>query len=213
VAAYTERSRGYKGISLFIVDKEGEEKIASRKLRKEGSRSSDTAELVFEDCFVPKEDLIGETEGGFSEIMHTLVEGRVSIAAGCVGIAQAAFEASLAYARDRVCFGKPIMKYQGIAFQIADMAVEIEVARTMVYRAASLIDQGEDCAMEASIAKLFASEMAGRVTDAAMQVHGGYGYMREFPVGRYWRDARQLRIGEGTSEIHRIIISRRLGML
>jgi len=212
VAAYTDRNKGFEGIGLFVVEKGTQGFRVSRKLRKEGSRSSETAELSFEDCLIPEQNLVGGREGTFREIWKTLVEGRVIIAAGATGIARAAFEAALPYAKERVAFGRPIGNFQAIGFKLADMATFIEIARTMVYRVAWMIDQKRPCVAEASMAKLFATEMAERVTNEAMQIFGGYSQMREFPVGRYWRDARQLKIGEGTSEIQRRIICRQLGL-
>jgi alkylation response protein AidB-like acyl-CoA dehydrogenase len=211
-AAYTDRSRGFEGISLFIVEKGTQGFHVSRKLKKEGSRSSETAELSFEDCPVPEGNLLGGREGAFRDILKTLVEGRVIIAAGATGVARAAFEAALQYAQERVAFGRPIGQFQAIGFKLADMATWIEMARTMNYRVAWMIDQRRACISEASMAKLFATEMAEKVTNEAMQIFGGYSQMREFPVGRYWRDARQLKIGEGTSEIQRRIICHHLGL-
>jgi alkylation response protein AidB-like acyl-CoA dehydrogenase len=212
VAAYTDRSRKIEGISLFVVERGTEGLRVSRKLKKEGSRSSETAELNFDECSIPKENLVGGREGVFRDILKTLVEGRVTIAAGATGVARAAFEVALQYAKERVAFGRPIGQFQAIGFKLADMATLIEVARTMIYRVAWMIDQKKTCIAEASMAKLFATEMAEKVTNEAMQVFGGYSQMREFPVGRYWRDARQLKIGEGTSEIQRRIICHQLGL-
>jgi alkylation response protein AidB-like acyl-CoA dehydrogenase len=211
-AAYTQRSKGIDGISLFVVEKGTPGFHVSRKLKKEGSRSSETAELSFEDCLIPEENLVGGREGAFREILKTLVEGRVVVAAGATGVARAAFEAALQYAKERVAFGRPIGHFQAIGFKLADMITWIEMARTMIYRVAWMIDRRKTCVAEASMAKLFATEMAEKVTSEAMQVFGGYSQMREFPVGRYWRDARQLKIGEGTSEIQRRIICRQLGL-
>lgn len=212
VAAYTDRSKGFEGISLFIVEKGTQGFYISRKLKKEGSRSSETAEVGFEDCFLSAENLIGRGQGSFRDILKTLVEGRVVIAAGATGVARAAFEAALQYAKERSAFGRPIGQFQAIGFKLADMATSIEVSRTITYRVAWMIDQKRPCIAEASMAKLFATEMAEKVTSEAMQVFGGYSQMREFPVGRYWRDARQLKIGEGTSEIQRRIICHQLGL-
>ena len=212
VAAYTDRSQGFEGISLFLIEKGTRGLRISRKLKKEGSRSSETAELSFEDSLIPEENLIGGREGAFRDILKTLVEGRVVIAAGATGVARAAFEAALKYAKERVAFGRPIGHFQVIGFKLADMVTCIEIARTMIYRVAWMIDQKRSCTSEASMAKLFATEMAEKVTNEAMQVFGGYSQMREFPVGRYWRDARQLKIGEGTSEIQRRIICHQMGL-
>ncbi len=211
-AAYTDRRKGFEGISLFVVERGTPGFQISRKLKKEGSRSSETAELIFEDCLIPEENLVGRREGGFRDILKTLVEGRVVVAAGATGVARAAFEAALRYAGERVAFGRPIGQFQAIGFKLADMATWIEISRTMIYRVAWMIDQKKPCTLEASMAKLFATEMAEKVTSEAMQIFGGYSQMREFPVGRYWRDARQLKIGEGTSEIQRRIICHQLGL-
>jgi len=212
VAAYTDRSKGLEGISLFVVEKGAGGFHVSRKLKKEGSRSSETAQLSFEDCLISEENLIGAREGAFRNIFKTLVEGRVVIAAGATGVARAAFEAALQYAKERIAFGRPIGNFQAIGFKLADMATWIEISRTMIYRVAWMVDQKRACTSEASMAKLFATEMAENVTSEAMQIFGGYSQMREFPVGRYWRDARQLKIGEGTSEIQRRIICHQMGL-
>lgn len=212
VAAYTDRSKGLEGISLFVVEKGTLGFHLSRKLKKEGSRSSETAELFFEDCPLSEESLVGGAEGAFRCILNTLVEGRVVVAAGAIGVARAAFEAALKYAKERIAFGRPIGQFQAIGFKLADMAMLIEIARTMNYRVAWMLDQKRPCMAEVSMTKLFATEMADKVTNEAMQIFGGYSQMREFPVGRYWRDARQLKIGEGTSEMQRRIICRQLGL-
>jgi len=211
VAAYTDRSKGYHGISLFIVDK-GTQGMTIRKLDKEGIRSSDTGEISFDDSPIPKTHLLGEKEGTFTLIMETLSEGRISVAANTVGVAQAAYEASLRYAKERLQFGKPIGKFQAISHKIADMATEIRAARLMVLSAAYLMDQGQPCVFEASACKLFASETAVKVARDAIQIHGGYGMMTEYPLFRYLRDALVYTIGEGTSEIQRNIIAKRIGL-
>lgn len=211
LVAYTDRSQGYRGISMFIVEKGAQGFHVTRKLKKEGIRSSETAELLFEDCQVHRDQLIGR-EGSFPALMDTLNEGRVGVAGNCVGMAQAAYEASLAYAKERIQFGRPIGKFQAVQFKIAEMATEIEAARLLVHRAAWMIDQGEKPVKEASMAKLFASEVAVRAAREAMQIHGGYGMMREYPVGRYLRDALVYTVGEGTSEIQKQIIARQVGL-
>jgi len=211
LVAYTDKTRGYRGISIFLVEKGVPGFIVTRKLKKEGVRSSETAELLFEDCRIPRENLIGE-EGGFYRVMETLNEGRIGVAGNCVGMAQGAYEAARKYGQERVQFGQPIAKFQAIAFKLADMATEIEAARLLVLRAAWLMDQGKNPVREASMAKLFASEVAVRVSQQAMQIHGGYGQMREFPVGRFHRDALVYVVGEGTSEIQRQIIAKQLGL-
>jgi len=209
--AYTDKTRGYRGISIFLVEKGTPGFIMTRKLKKEGVRSSETAELLFEDCRIPKENLVGE-EGSFYRVMETLNEGRIGVAGNCVGMAQGAYEAALKYAKERVQFGQPIAKFQAIAFKLADMATEIEAARLLALYAAWLMDQGKNPIREASMAKLFASEVAVKVSKEAMQIHGGYGQMREFPVGRFHRDALVYVVGEGTSEIQRQIIAQQMGL-
>jgi alkylation response protein AidB-like acyl-CoA dehydrogenase len=209
--AYTDKSRGYRGISIFLVEKGTPGFIVTRKLKKEGIRSSETAELLFEDCRVPKENLVGE-EGGFYRVLETLNEGRIGVAGNCVGMAQGAYEAALRYAKERVQFGRPIAQFQAISFKLADMATEIDAARLLVLRAAWLMDQGKNPIREASMAKLFASEAAVRVSKEAIQIHGGYGQIREFPVGRFHRDALVYAVGEGTSEIQRQIIAKQIGL-
>lgn len=209
--AYTDKKQGYRGISIFIVEKGTPGFIVTRKLKKEGVRSSETAELLFEDCRIPQENLIGE-EGSFYKVMETLNEGRIGVAGNCVGMARGAYEAALKYAQERVQFGRPIAQFQAIAFKLADMAMEIEAARLLVWHAAWMMDAGQNPIREASMAKLFASEVAVRVSREAMQIHGGYGQMREFPVGRFHRDALVYVVGEGTSEIQRQIIAKQLGL-
>jgi alkylation response protein AidB-like acyl-CoA dehydrogenase len=211
LVAYTDKTRGYRGISIFLVEKGTPGFIVTRKLKKEGIRSSETAELLLEDCSIPKENLIGE-EGSFYRVMETLNEGRIGVAGNCVGMAQGAYEAALKYSKERIQFGRPIAQFQAIAFKLADMATEIEAARLLVLRAAWLMDQGENPIREASMAKLLASEVAVRVSREAMQIHGGYGQMREFPVGRFHRDALVYVVGEGTSEIQRQIIAKQMGL-
>lgn len=211
VAAYTDRTQGYKGISLFIVDA-GTPGLHVRKLDKEGIRSSDTGEVSFEDCPVPRDHLLGEKEGTFQLIMETLSEGRVGVAANMVGVAQAAYEKALQYAKDRVQFGRPIGKFQAIAHKLADLATRIMASRLMVLSAAHLIDLGVPCVLEASACKLFASETAVAAAREAVQIFGGYGLMTEYPVMRYLRDALVYTIGEGTSEIQRDIIAKQIGL-
>jgi alkylation response protein AidB-like acyl-CoA dehydrogenase len=212
VAAYLDKSKGSKGIGIFLVDKGLPGFAEPRKLHKFGMLSADLGELFFEDCFLPVESLVGEEEGGFERIMQVLNSGRMVVGARAVGLAQAAYEAALKYAQERVQFGRPIGKFQAIAFKLADMITELEAARLLVYRAAWLYDQGRPCIKEASMAKLFATEMAVRVSGEALQIHGGYGYMRDSPVQRYFRDAKFGTVVEGTSEIQRLIISRRIGL-
>jgi alkylation response protein AidB-like acyl-CoA dehydrogenase len=211
VAAYTDRSKGYHGISLFIVDA-GTPGMTITKMDKEGIRSSDTGEIAFDECRIPRDCLLGTKEGNFNLIMETLSEGRISVAANMVGVAQAAYEAALGYAKERIQFGKPISKFQAISHKLVDMATEIRAARLMVLSAAYLMDQGKPCTLEASSCKLFASETAVKVARDAIQIHGGYGIMSEYPVFRYLRDALVYTIGEGTSEIQRNIIAKAIGI-
>jgi alkylation response protein AidB-like acyl-CoA dehydrogenase len=212
VAAYTDKSRGTKGISLLIVEKGTPGFTVARKLKKLGNRSSDTGELVFEDCQVPKENLIGEENRGFSYIVGALKSGRITYGGRAVGVAQAAFEAALQYAKERIQFGQPIGKFQANQFKLAQMVTAIEAARTFTFRAAWMMDQGIECMKEASMVKLFATEMVQKVVAEAVQIHGGYGYMTEYPVERYFRDAKMFTIVEGTSEIQQMVIARELGL-
>jgi alkylation response protein AidB-like acyl-CoA dehydrogenase len=211
VAAYTDRTRRGAGISMFIVDTETPGFSVSRKLKKTGHHTSETAALTFEDMHVPASALLGGVEGGFKQVTGTLEGGRITHAARSVGVSQAALEAALQYAQEREQFGQKIAKFQAIKFKLARMAMEVETARTMMWRAAWLFDQGP-CMREAAMAKLFASEVAQRVTWEAVQVFGGYGYITEFPVERFWRDARLMTITEGTTEIQLILIARELGL-
>lgn len=209
--AYTDRSRGYKGISIFIIDCNSRG-VTITKLKKEGIRSSETGEVAFEDCPVPEENLIGLQEGNYKLVMVNLSEGRIGVAGNMVGIAQAAYEASLSYAKQRIQFGKPIGKFQAISHKIAEMAVQVHVARLMVYAAAKKLDMGVDSIFDASSTKLFTSEVAVKVAREAVQIHGGYGFMREYPVFRYLRDALVYTVGEGTSEIQKNIIAKQIGL-
>jgi alkylation response protein AidB-like acyl-CoA dehydrogenase len=211
VAAYTDRTKRGSGISMFIVDTRTPGFSVSRKLKKTGHHTSETAALTFEDMRVPASALLGGIEGGFKQVTGTLEGGRITHAARSVGVSQAALEAALRYAKEREQFGQPIAKFQAIKFKLARMAMEVETARTMMWRASWLFDQGE-CMREAAMAKLFASEVAQRITWEAVQIHGGYGYITEFPVERFWRDARLMTITEGTTEIQLTIIARELGL-
>ena len=211
VAAYTDRTRRGAGISMFIVDTKTPGFSVSRKLRKTGHHTSETAALTFEDMRVPASALLGGFEGGFKQVTATLEGGRITHAARSVGVSQAALEAALRYAQEREQFGQKIGKFQAIKFKLARMAMEVETARTAMWRAAWLFDQGP-CMREAAMAKLCASEVAQRVTWEAVQIFGGYGYITEFPVERYWRDARLMTITEGTTEIQLTIIARELGL-
>ncbi len=210
VTAYTDKTRKHRGISAFVVEKGSPGFSVGRMEEKLGLRASDTTELIFENCLVPQGNLLGKEGEGFRIAMTSLDCGRIGIACQSVGVAQAALDASVHYAKEREQFGKPIAEFQGLRWMMADMAVEIEAARLMALNAAQLKDQGERFTQEASMAKLFASEMVNRVTYKAIQIHGGYGYIQEFPVERFYRDARVFTIYEGTSEIQRVVISNNL---
>lgn len=212
VFAVSDKTAGKKGISAFIVDTSTPGYRADRVEEKLGQRASDTAQIVFETCRVPAANLLGREGEGYRIALANLEAGRIGIAAQSVGMARSAFEAALAYARDRHSFGKPIIEHQAVNFRLADMATEIEAARQMVWHAASLRDANEPCLKEASMAKLFASEMAERVCSAAIQIHGGYGYVADFPVERIYRDVRVCQIYEGTSDIQRMVIGRALAV-
>ena len=212
VMAKTDKTKGTKGISAFIVEKDTPGFKVGQLEDKLGLRGSRTAELIFEDCHVPKENILGEKDKGFYGVMDTLDCGRTAVGAMSVGIARGALEDSIAYVKQREQFGRPIGKFQAIQWMIADMATEIDAARLLVYRAAYLEDNNMSFSKEAAIAKLFASEIAMRATRNAIQIHGGYGYMRDRPLERYFRDIKLCQIGEGTSEIQRIVIAKRLGL-
>jgi alkylation response protein AidB-like acyl-CoA dehydrogenase len=207
VTAYTDRERKHKGISAFVVEKGTPGFSAVKEEDKMGLRASDTAELVFEDCRVPAENRLGQEGDGFVIAMASLDGGRIGIASQSVGLAQACLDAAVAYAKERVQFNKPISQHQGLRWMIADMATQIEAARLMTFHAAAARDRAENFTGAASMAKLFASEMANRIAYQALQIHGGYGYMKEYPIERYYRDARVLTIYEGTSEIQRRVIA------
>lgn len=212
ITAVTDPERGRDGISNLVVERGTPGFRVARRYEKLGLHASDTAELVFEDCRVPAGQLLGERGRGYRNFLEVLNGGRIGIGALSCGIAQACLEASLRYARQRRQFGRPIGSFQAIQFKLADMAVQLEAARLLVYRAAWLRDRGRPHAAAASMAKLFASETAERAALEAVQIHGGYGYVRDFPVERYLRDAKLMTIGEGTSEIQRMIIARDLGL-
>ncbi len=212
VMTKTDVKQGSKGVSAFIVEKDTPGFKVGQLEDKLGLRGSRTAELIFEDCRVPKENMLGEKNKGFYGVMDTLDRGRTAVGAMSVGIARGALEDSLEYANQREQFGRPIGKFQAIRFMIADMATEIDAARLLVYRAAFLEDKGLAFSKESSMAKLFASEIAMRAARNAIQVFGGYGYTRDYPVERYFRDVKLCQIGEGTSEIQRIVIAKRLGL-
>ncbi|HEV2104954.1 MAG TPA: acyl-CoA dehydrogenase family protein [Candidatus Eisenbacteria bacterium] len=208
--AVTDPRGGTNGISAFILDTATPGFRVGKKEKKMGLRGSDTVEVVFEDCLVPADQMLGEATGGFKTFMQTLTGGRISIGALALGIAQGAYEHALRYARTRHQFGQPIANFQAVQFMLADMATKIEAARHLVYHAAALKDAGREYAKEASMAKLFASEIGNWVTDKAIQIHGGLGYCRDVPVERMHRDAKLMEIGEGTSEIQRLVIAREI---
>lgn len=210
VFAVTDPDKGKKGISAFIVERGTPGFSTGKKEDKLGCRASDTAELVMENCRIPEENLLGHRGEGFVNALQILDGGRISIAALGLGMAQGACNAALAYSKERKQFGKPISSFQAIQWKLADMATEIEAARLLVYRAADMKDRGEDVNTASAMAKLFSSEVAVRVANEAVQVLGGYGYTKDYPVEKFYRDAKICTIGEGTSEIQRLVIARRL---
>ena len=210
VMAVTDRAKGAKGISAFILERGMKGFRSGKKEDKLGVRSSDTSELVFEDCRVPAENLLGKEGSGFVDTLKILDRGRIGIAAFSIGIAQAALEASMTYSLGRRQFGHPIADFQAIQFKIADMATKVSAARLLAWHAASLRDAGKEHKVESSMAKLFASEAAVEIALDAVQIHGGYGYLKEYPVERYLRDSKLGTIGEGTSEVQRLVIAREL---
>ncbi|GAB4168502.1 MAG: acyl-CoA dehydrogenase family protein [Rhodocyclaceae bacterium] len=210
VFAVTDRSAGKKGISCFIVPTDAPGYVVARLEEKMGQHASDTAQILFENCRVGADHLLGAPGDGYRIALSNLEAGRIGIAAQSVGMARSAFEAALRYAREREAFGKPIIEHQAVAFRLADMATRIEAARQLVLHAASLREAGRSCLKEASMAKLFASEMAERVCSDAIQIHGGYGYVADFPVERIYRDVRVTQIYEGASDIQRLVIGRAL---
>jgi butyryl-CoA dehydrogenase len=210
VTAYTSREKKHRGISAFVVEKGTPGFCVGKEEEKMGLCASDTVELIFEDCRVPRENLLGKEGDGFVIAMASLDGGRIGIASQSVGLAQACLDAAVGYAKSRIQFGKPIAQFQAIRWMIADMATEIEAARLLTFNAAAMRDRGENFSAAASMAKVFASEMANQVAYRALQIHGGYGYIKDFPVERYYRDARVLTLYEGTSEIQRTVISNHL---
>ncbi|MFZ0451062.1 MAG: acyl-CoA dehydrogenase [Desulfatiglandaceae bacterium] len=210
VTAYTDRDKRHRGISAFVVDKGIPGFKVGKEEDKMGLRASDTVELIFEDCRVPAENLLGQEGDGFLIAMASLDGGRIGIASQSVGLAQACLDAAVDYARERVQFNKPISQFQGLRWMIADMATQIEAAKLLTFNAAAMKDRGENFSTAASMAKVFASEMANKVAYQALQIHGGYGYIKEYPVERYYRDARVFTIYEGTSEIQRIVIAKNI---
>ncbi len=210
VLAITDRAAGSHGISAFIVERGTKGFSVAKKENKVGMRASDTASLVFDDCFLPNANLIGEPGQGFIQAMKVLDGGRVSIAALAVGIAQGAYEAALKYSKERQQFGRPIAEFQAIQFKLADMATQIDAARLLTYRSAAMKNAGKPTTKESSMAKLYASEVAVRVSEESVQIHGGYGYIKDYPAEKFWRDSKLCTIGEGTSEIQRTVIARQI---
>jgi len=210
VTAKTDKTKRHKGMSAFIVKKETPGFSVGKTEEKMGLCASDTTDLVFENCPISADNLLGKEGDGFKIAMTALDGGRIGIAAQSVGLAQAALDAAVSYAKQREQFGQPISKFQGLRWMLADMATELEAARQLTLSAAAKKDRGEKYTMQASIAKLFASEMVNHVTAKALQIHGGYGYIKEYPVERFYRDARVFTIYEGTSEIQRVVIANHL---
>jgi butyryl-CoA dehydrogenase len=207
VTAYTDTEKKHKGISAFVVEKGTPGFSVGKEEEKMGLRASDTVELIFEDCRVPEENLLGKEGDGFVIAMASLDGGRIGIASQSVGLAQACLDVAVNYAKERIQFGKPIAQFQGIRWMIADMATQIEAARQLTFHAAAMRDRGENFTAAASMAKVFASEMANKVAYQALQIHGGYGYIQEFSVERHYRDVRVFTLYEGTSEIQRKVIA------
>ncbi len=208
--AITNKENGKKGISAFILEKGMDGFIAGKKENKLGMRCSDTTQLIFENCKVPKENLLGNEGEGFIQAMKILEGGRISIAALSIGLAQGCLNAALKYSNERKQFGKKLNDFQAIQFKIADMETNIEAARLLTYKAAPLKDNGLPNTKEAAIAKLFASEIAEKAANEAVQIFGGYGFIKDYPVEKFYRDVKLLTIGEGTSEVQRIVIARHL---
>jgi alkylation response protein AidB-like acyl-CoA dehydrogenase len=208
--AITDRAAGSHGISAFIIERGAKGFSVAKKENKLGMRASDTAALVFDDCFVPDSNVIGEPGQGFIQAMKVLDGGRISIAALAVGIAQGAFEAAVKYSKERHQFGRSIAEFQAIQFKLADMATQLDAARLLTYRAAAMKNAGKPTTKESSMAKLYASEVAVRVSEECVQIHGGYGYIKDYPAEKYWRDSKLCTIGEGTSEIQRTVIARQI---
>lgn len=211
ITAKTTTEPGSKGIGAFIVETDTPGFRVSKEYEKLGLKGSNTAELILEDVQIPVDQLLGDPSAGFKQFLTTLNGGRISIGALSIGIARAAFEAALTYSKERMQFGQSISKFQAIQHKLADMAMHIELARNQVLKAAWLKDQNRPYTKEAAMAKLFASEICMRACDQAVQIFGGYGYMKDYPVERYFRDAKLMEIGEGTSEIQRMVIARQLG--
>jgi acyl-CoA dehydrogenase len=213
VAVYTDKEKGTKrGISVFIVEKGTPGFEVGQKFKKLGHKSAENVELVFDDCRVPMENLVGEEGQGWSILMAALNENRISDSARAVGVARAAYEAALAHAREREQFGHPIGDFQAVAFKLARMQMQIEAARLLTYKAAWALGHKPDARLDISTARLYASEMACAVTTSALEIFGGYGFIEDYPVQRYWRDARLFYFGYGTEEIQKLVISRTIGL-
>jgi alkylation response protein AidB-like acyl-CoA dehydrogenase len=210
VVAITDRTKGHRGISAFVVEHGTPGMSAGKKENKLGMRASDTSEVIFQDCRVPDANLLGHEGQGFINTLQVLDAGRIGIAALSVGLAQGAYEAARAYAKERRQFGQPIAGFQAIQWKLADNATRIEAARLLTYRAAYLKDRGARTTRESSMAKLFASEVAVKAADDCVQIHGGYGFVKDYPAEKYFRDVKLVTIGEGTSEIQRLVIARQL---
>jgi alkylation response protein AidB-like acyl-CoA dehydrogenase len=210
VIAITNREMRSRGVSAFVVERGTKGFVAGKKENKLGMRASETASMIFEDCWIPEENLIGEAGRGFVNAMQVLDGGRISIAALALGIAQGAYESALKYSQERRQFGQPIFDFQGIQFKLADMATQIDAARLLTMRAAWMKDNKRQTTKESAMAKLYASEVAVRVAEEAIQIHGGYGYTKDYPPEKYWRDSKLCTIGEGTSEVQRLVIARQL---
>jgi alkylation response protein AidB-like acyl-CoA dehydrogenase len=208
--AVTDKTAHKHGISAFIIEKGTPGFRPGKKENKLGLRASDTAEVIFEDCHIPKDNCLGQPGEGFVDSLRVLDKGRISIAALAVGMAQGAYEASVGYAKQRRQFGQLIADFQAIQWKLADMATEIEAARLLTYRAARLADQGRRVTREGAMAKLYAGEVAVRVANEAVQIHGGYGFIKDYPVEKYYRDVKLCTIGEGTSEVQRMVIAREI---
>ena len=210
VIAVTDRAAHTHGLSAFIVEKGAKGFRPGKKENKLGLRASDTAELIFEDCVIPAENLLGKEGDGFIDAMRVLDGGRISIAALSLGMAEGAYEAALKYSKQRKQFGKAISEFQAIQWKLADMATEIEAAKLLTFRAASMKDAGSKSTLESSMAKLYASEVAVRCANEGVQIHGGYGFIKDYPAEKFYRDVKLCTIGEGTSEVQRLVIARQL---
>src|SRR6202522_2969306 len=210
IIAVTDKTKGTRGLSAFVVEKGTPGFRAGKKENKLGLRASDTSELIFEDCEIPSENLLGQEGEGFIDSMRVLDGGRISIAALSLGIGRGAYEAARRYAKQRHQFGKAISEFQAIGFKLADLATEIDAARLLTMRAASMKDAGMKTTLESSMAKLYTSEVAVRAANECVQIHGGYGFIKDYPAEKYYRDVKLCTIGEGTSEIQKLVIARQL---